>query len=125
MIYAHRIVPEKFENFVQRAAYNGSGKMPDVKWLGNIYRRIVDADSLARTDGRPAVILPFFENFLNNFAGKPVLIYTKLDIAVNGCHFADYIVGNDICRQRFGYSNGALAQHLCELEAGQRIIAHL
>ena len=68
MIYAHRIVAEKFENFVQRTAYNCGGKMPDVKGLGDIYRRIVDADSLARTDGRPAVILPFIGDFLNNFA---------------------------------------------------------
>ena len=66
VVYADGIIAERRINPVKRGADNGGGKVPYMKGLGDIDRRIVYADGLAVTFVGIAVLIAHRENLLDH-----------------------------------------------------------
>ena len=125
MIDSHRLIAEKIENTVQRAAQHGGGKMPDVKRLGDIDGGIVDTNrfSLSLLGGPVGVL--FLENFVQNLTGERGFIDFEIEISVDGGNFRDHVVRGTGFLELLGDQSGAFAENFRKFETRNRVIAHL
>ena len=83
VVDADGVVAEKFIYAVQRRAYDGRRKMPDMKGLCDVYRGVVYADGLASAYIGRAESGTFFEYTGKNVGGERGFIKAEVEISVD------------------------------------------